>query len=230
MKEYYSFIYLDESNIDQLYSQIFEDIKEQNIVKSTEETLDATIKANLFGVLGSNLDGQLNDLTSVSTIVRPSISQRAQKLINYFRSDIISIQEIISRCPAIEDSTFFVGKAPFFLSDICDENTGSSELENEPRFVKLTQSSLIMLESGNTEFVKKYSSTYADSDDYYAMNMSKQSTYGIMMYLSNSKVKKSIRHLTHQIKRGKHFNFSVFGKLSRYGPTLYGINPYALWQ
>lgn len=230
MKEYYSFIYLDEENIDLLYAQIFKDIKEQNIVKSNEEKLDATVNANLFGILGSNLDGQLNDLTSISTTLRPSISQKTQQLIGYFKNSIISIQEIISKLQVIEDSTFFVGKAPFFLSDVCDSNTGKSELENEQNFVKLSQTSLIMLESGNTDFIKEYSSMYADSDDYYAINMSKQSEYGIIMYLSNSKSKKSIRHLTHKIKRGKHFNFYVFGQLIRLTPTLYRISPFAIWQ
>lgn len=129
-----------------------------------------------------------------------------------------------------EDSIFFVGKAPFFLRDICDAETGISQLSDEHEYVRFTDNSLIMMESGNTAFIRDFSSTYMDSDDYYAINMSKLSKYGILMNLSNSKTRKNIRHLNNRIVRGKHNNFYVFGQLLKMSSELYKINPFAVWQ
>ncbi|MCD7872913.1 MAG: hypothetical protein LUG21_06425 [Clostridiales bacterium] len=58
MKDYYSFIYLDEQMIEILYSQIFDNIVERNVSSSNEEQIKSNVKANLINVLNSSIDGQ----------------------------------------------------------------------------------------------------------------------------------------------------------------------------
>jgi len=230
MDKLYFFLYLDCDNIDELYSQVFGNIAEQSVAKSSEEKFDSSVNANLLSVLGSSIDSKSSNLVSVNTTYNLTSSQKAAQLVEGFRGDMISLQDIISKSQLKEEDMFFVGKATFFLRDICDVETGKSQLGNERGFVQLTDNSLIMLESGNTAFIREFSSTYMDSDDYYAINMSKMSRYGILMNLSNSKIKKSIRHLNNQIVRGKHNSFYVFGQLIKESPEIYMINPFAVWQ
>lgn len=230
MDRLYFFLYLDCDNIDQLYSQVFGNMTEQSVTQSSKEKFDSSVNANLLSVLGSNIEGQSSNLVSVNTTYSLTASQKATQLIERFRNEKTSIQDIILKNQTKEDNIFFVGKATFFLRDICDAETGISQLGDGHEFVRLTDNSLIMLESGNTTFIKEFSSTYMDSDDYYAINMSKMSRYGILMSLSNSKIKKNIRHLNNQIIRGKHNNFYVFGQLLKMSSELYSINPFAVWQ
>lgn len=230
MNNLYFFLYLDGDSIDQLYSQIFENIATQNVVKSSEEKAGASVSAKLFGVLGSDINGQSNNLLSINTSYSLTISQKASQLVERFRDEEMSIQNIILRNKLKEESLFFVGKTTFFLRDICDKETGKSALDDGHGLVQLTDNSLIMLESGNTSFIKEFSTTYMDTDDYYAINRSKMSKYGVLMSLSNSKIKKSIRHLNDKIIRGKHIDLYVFGQLIKQSAELYTINPFAVWK
>lgn len=45
MKDYYSFIYLDEQMIEILYSQIFDNIVERNVSSSNEEQIKSNVKS-----------------------------------------------------------------------------------------------------------------------------------------------------------------------------------------
>jgi len=232
MNKFYSFPYLDCYNIDQIYSQLFENIIEQSIINSNEGKFDSTVNANLLGILGSNLKGQASNLTSVNTTYNLTSSQKAALLVERFRNEKISIQEIISENQAKEESIFFVGSATFFLRDIQDVETGKSQLGDRREISPLTDNSLFIFESGNTPFIKQYFSENAESHDKhveYVISISKQAKYDIVMKLSNSKFQKSIRHLNKCVCRGMYNHFYVFGQLIELSTNFYSVNPFAIW-
>lgn len=99
MDKLYFFLYLDCNNIDQLYSQVFGNITEQSVIKSSEDKFDSSINANLPGVLGANIDGQSSKLVSINTTYRLTSSQKAIQLVERFRNETISIQDIIIEKP-----------------------------------------------------------------------------------------------------------------------------------
>lgn len=86
------------------------------------------------------------------------------------------------------------------------------------------------MESGNTDFIIKNCSEYMNSDNYYKSNQNKNINYGLIMHMSNTKIKKDIRHLTWEIKKAKHFKFYVFGELIKSSDRFYQISPFAIWQ
>ena len=61
MKDFYSFVYLDDDAIEILYPQVFGDIIEKCILQSNVDSIDASVKASLFDYLGSNIDSKLNN-------------------------------------------------------------------------------------------------------------------------------------------------------------------------
>lgn len=230
MKDYFSFVYLDNSNIDDLYPQIFGDVIEKNILHSNEENTNMSIKANIFNILGSNADSKENVLISENVKIVIPTSRKAQLLINYFQNNVLSIQDIIASNQPFEKSVFFVGNAVFFLSDIYNEKTGVSLFNEHENHVNLDDNSVLILETGNTDFIRRHCLDYMDTDDYYAINNNRNAKFGIMMHMSNLKMKKNIRHLTWEIKRAKHFKFYVFGQLVKSSQRFYKIVPFSIWQ
>ena len=234
MKDYYSFVYLDNDAIDILFPQIFGDVVEKNIIHSNEESIDASVNANLLSILGSNVSGKENSLSSENIKLVTSPARKAQLLIKYFKNNNdISIQDIIANNQPFVESLCFVGKGVFFLSDIYNKKTGSSLFQNvfdDTQRIDLDDDSVLVLETGDTAFIKNHCSSYLDTDDYYSINMTANTNYGVMMHMSNSKIKKDIRHLTWVIKRAKHFNFYVFGELIKSSEKYYKISPFAIWQ
>ena len=101
---------------------------------------------------------------------------------------------------------------------------------DDTRRINLDDDSVLVLETGDTAFIKEHCSDYIDTDDYYAINVAANADFGIMMHMSNSKIKKAIRHLTWVIKRAKHFNFYVFEELIKSSDKYYKISPFAIWQ
>lgn len=97
------------------------------------------------------------------------------------------------------------------------------------RHIILDDDSVLVLETGNTGFIREYCSYYTNADDYFAINISKEQRYGVIMQMSNSKIRRALRHLTNEIRKAKHFNLSVFGKLREYGGGIYGVSPLAIW-
>ena len=234
MKDYYSFIYLDNDSIDILYPQVFGDITERSIIHSSEESIDASINANILTVLGANTNSKENNMASESIKFVTSTPRKAQLLIKHFQSNIVSIQDIIENCQPFDESLCFVGSGIFFLSDIYDNKTGNSlfqnTLENCLRRINLDDRSVLIMESGNTDFIIKNCSEYMNSDNYYKSNQNKNINYGLIMHMSNTKIKKDIRHLTWEIKKAKHFKFYVFGELIKSSDRFYQISPFAIWQ
>ena len=234
MKDYYSFVYLDNDAIDILYPQVFGDIVEKNIIHSSEESVDASINANLLSILGSNASSKENSLSSENVKLITSTARKAQLLIKHFqKNNSLSLQDIITNNQPFMESLCFVGKDVFFLSDIYNKKTGSSlfsSMFDDTRRINLDDDSVLILETGDTAFIKEHCSGYIDTDDYYAINVTANADFGIMMHMSNSKIKKDIRHLTWVIKRAKHFNFFVFGELIKSSDKYYKISPFAIWQ
>lgn len=234
MKDYYSFIYLDDDAIDILYPQVFGDIVEKNIIHSSEESTDASLNSSILNILGANTSSKENCLSSENVKIVTSTARKSQLLIKHFQDSKLSLQDIIMNNQPFTESLFFVGKDVFFLSDIYNKKTGISLFSkvcgNDTQHITLDNDSVLILETGDTAFIKKHCSDYIDEDDYYVINSVKNKNYGIMMHMSNSKIKKNIRHLTWVIKKAEHFNFFVFGELIKSGNTFYKISPFAIWQ
>ena len=237
MKNYYSFVYLDNDAIDTLYPQVFGDIVEKNIIHSSEEMLAASIGANLLNLLNSNVSSKENSLSSENVKMVTSTARKAQLLVKNFQGDqdkeVLNVQDFISKNQPFSESLYFVGRDTFFLSDVYNKKTGSSLFPNmfdDTRRISLDDDSVLVLETGSTAFVKEHCSEYNDDDDFYTINIAARAKYGIMMHVSNSKIKKDIRHLTWVIRRAKHFNFFVFGEMIKSSDKYYKISPYAIWQ
>lgn len=113
MDRLYFFLYLDCDNIDQLYSQVFGNMTEQSVTQSSKEKFDSSVNANLLSVLGSNIESQLSNLVSVNTTYSLTSSQKATQLIERFRNEKTSIQDIILKNQAKEDNIFFCWKGHF---------------------------------------------------------------------------------------------------------------------
>ncbi len=232
---YYPFIYLDDDMINSLYSQMFGDIIEKNISHNNSDEATLSINSNLFNILGATINNKDEYSLLETTKIVISTARKAQIIINYFRKQTIPpIQSIIKNNLPINEGQLFVGKSTFFLSDIVDKNTGASLLNNnmnsQYKNIVINDSSLYVLESGNTYFIHKHCTDYMNTDDYYRLNLTKNDKYGLMMHMSNSKIKKDIRHLTWAIERAKSFNFFVFGELIKSSEQFYKISPFAIWQ
>ena len=230
MKNFYSYVYLDKTVIDDLYPQVFEnDITEKNITNSNEDITDMNINANLFNILGSEAKNSENNIFSENVKIVTSTARKAQLLINYFKTDTMSIQEIILKNQPFEESIFFVGKSTFFLRDIYNKNTGESIFPNDmmyygeiPRHIELNNDSILILETGDKEYVEKYrTNRYIDFQP---------DILEIMMHLSNIKIRKDVRHLTSIIRKRASFDFYVFGELIHTNENFYKISPFAMWQ
>lgn len=238
MKEYYSYVYLDSAVIDDLYPQVFgDDAIGVEVLKTREEVINADINANFLNVLGSKLDSSKNTISSENTKIVTSTARKAQLLINRFKTDEISITEIIKkeRNRLLDESIYFVGKSIFFLRDIFDKSTGRSLLVNvEPhcalytsaRFtgenVVLNSDAVFVLETGDDEYVHRYRNGYYE--DY------SSGILEIMMHVSNIKIRKDVRHLTSVIRKRASFNFFVFGELIHTNYDFYKISPFAIWM
>lgn len=235
MKSYYAFVYLDNESIESLYSQIFDDIAEKNQLQTNTDGVDLSANSNVLNLLGMSIAGKGENSTTETIKIVTSTYRKAQCIINYFRDNsVFSIQTIIEKNQPFDESVLFVGKGTFFLSDIVNKRNGKSILFNpdglQENYPVIDDDSLFILESGNTRFIHEHCSDYMNTDNYYKLDIYKNAKYGIMMHMSNSKIRKDIRHLTCVIKKSKSFNFTVFGKLIYSGDRFYQIAPFAIWQ
>lgn len=237
MKPYYSFVYIDDYFIDSLYSQVFGDITEQTVLTTNSEDSNLSAESKIPSFFNFGLSGKETFSESYTNKFVISTPRKAQMLINYLTKEktfIPSLQEIIANNQPFNESLLFVGKGTFFLSDIIDKKTDSSLLymNQESNYKKtiIDENSVLILETGNTYFIHKHCADYMNTDDYYKMNISKNVKYGIMMHMSNSKIKKDIRHLTWAISKAKSFNFFVFGELVKSSEQFYKAIPFAVWM
>ena len=233
MKKYYSFIYMDNQLIRNLYSQVFDDVVESTIEHSHELSEGIAASGKILDILSSSVDYAVKGATSESKQQTLTDAKRTQLLINHWGDGRDRIQEFIEKHQPFYESKYFVGWDTFFLSDIYDKKTGQSlfsENQEANGYIRMNNNSIIILEAGNTEFIRNMSRNYADTDDFYSLSRGTIEKYGIMMHMSNSKMQKDLRHLTWEIKRAKHFNLYIFGEVVKSGGIYYKLIPFAVWQ
>lgn len=114
MKKYYSYIYLDNVIIEDLYPQVFGDTVKTIISKSIEDKANADVNANILNIIGAEIDASEHTITSENVEIVTSIARKAQLLINYFKEDETSISKIIQKNIPFSESVYFVGKSTFF--------------------------------------------------------------------------------------------------------------------
>lgn len=233
MKQFYSFVYLDSTAIDDLYPQVFHDDAIETIAtQSIEDTNDAEINANILKTIVGSIDSRVSTMLSPNARMVTSTARRAQLLIDYFKTDEISIANIIRENTPFTEGLFFVGQSTFFLRNIYDKKTGKSlfahaESQQLPyssnEGVVLNTDAVLVLETGDEEYVYRYSQgRYVDYSPH---------ILEIMMHVSNVKIRKDVRHLTSAIRRRASFRFFVFGLLVPTGRSeFYKISPLAIWQ
>lgn len=232
MKRYYSFVYLDEDAVQMLFSQVYGDIVEQDIEYSNLETMDSSVNTGLLEMLSSKISSKGEFSFSKKFKYVPSPARMTQMLIDQFKTDNIFIQDIVESNQPFEESIYFVGKGTFFLSDMYNQKTGESlfvtALEEQISHINPNDNSVIVLEMGKTYFVQNYCS----DQDNLLIESEKPGCdkYGIMMHVSNAKMKKNFRHLTWEIKKAKKFDLYVFGEIVKCGDILYKISPFAIWR
>lgn len=222
MKNFYSFVYLDKDSVDDLYSQVFEDdVVEKFITNSNEDITDIDINANLLNVFGSQAKNSENNTFLENVKIVTSTARKAQLLINRFKTDKMSLQDIIKDNKQWEESIYFIGKSTFFLKDIYNKETGKSIFLNNCENFELSENSILILETGDDYYIEKYKRTGYPSSPY---------IFEAMMHVSNIKIKKDVRHLTSVIQQRNQFNFFVFGQIIHNDNKFYKISPFAIWQ
>ena len=241
MKDFYSFVYLDDDAIEILYPQVFGEIIEKYIIQSNEDSTDASIKASLFNLLGSDIGSKSNNSIVENFKMVTSVPRQAQLLINRFRDDaILSIDDIVSLHQPFSEGLHFVGKTTLFLSEVFNKSTGESLMDRYSRYGRyLSLNGTPDKQEGDYEnklFVLDKDSLFVLQSEYDDLSNQAWSyealdgKYDIRMHLSNSKIKKDVRHLTSAIHRGARFNFFVFGELIQSNQRSYKINPFTVWQ
>ena len=206
MKEYYSYIYLDNVIIEDLYPQVFGDTVKTIISQTIEDKANADVNANILNIIGAGIDASEHTITSENVEIVTSIARKAQLLINYFKEEETSISKIIQKNIPFSESVYFIGKSTFFLRDIFDKSTGKSLFIHDvsyrdsytsghlfDEYVVLTDEAVLVLETGDDEYIYRYKNhIYED----YSPDILE-----IMMHLSNIKIRKDVRHLTSVIKK-----------------------------
>ena len=241
MKDAIVFIYRDDYCIESLYNQLNDDIIET--IRSSSRNLEKETKGNAgWKIFGVGIGRKKHETESEQKKIVPSIDKKIKLLINHYKTETILIDDIINKNLPFTESKYFVGKASFFLTKIYNGKTGKNILPNEKSEISnicLDEDSVIELDSGNIPLVKQYSKNYFDSSDYFDTEFFKETDNALRLNMSNNKIKKSIRHITHDIRQGKHFNFYIFGELNPTGRTnmqekdtirYFIIKPFAVWQ
>lgn len=234
MRSYYSFVYLDDESIESLYSQIFDDIAEKSQLQTNASGVDLSANSKVLNIVGLSVNGKGEVSTTETAKIVTSIYKKAQCIINHFIDNtVFPIQTVIEKEQPFDESALFVGRGRFFLSDIVNKRNGTSILFNadelQETYPIIDENSLFVLESGNTRFIHDHCCDYMNTDDYYKLNINKNAKYGLMMHMSNSKIKKDLPHLTWEIKKSKSFNFTVMGELIYSGDRFFKIVPFAIW-
>jgi len=242
VKDAIVFIYRDDYCIETLYNQIYDEVVETILSSSDKSEIDASINAGFLKIVNAETSGKINNINTEQRKIVTSIDRKTRILLDLYKTDSMLIDDIINASLPFKESIYFVGMASFFLTKIYDNKTGESILPNVQQntsYVSLNENTMIELEAGNTDLVKKYCVNYVDSKDYFDADFYKETKNALRINMSNAKIKKNIRHITHDMKLGKHFNFYVFGEIipsarkdrktdndTRY----FIINPFAIWQ
>ena len=228
-----SYIYLDEYEINNLYSQLYPDVLQEVIryeVKQNNNS-NCAISGSALGVIATC--GKMDNLSGASytseILTKISTDYKTNLIIKHVCNDCIySLNEIISRFNdprLILPGQIIVGYANFYLTQIYDVEDKPIPLHGiKNNFSK--KGTTFILESGNREAIRKL--RLEESTDCYE-DYFQSEIFGIEMHFGGEKLRREIRHLTETIKEGKVFRCSILGQISYCGMNQYFIKPFAVW-
>lgn len=228
-----SYIYLDECEINGLYSQLYPDILQETTTYEIKKNsnLNGSISGTVLGMIGAEGEIEHSSDTSFSGEIQTKIAieYKTNMIIQHVCDNhLYSLFDIIAescQSHSMLPGRIVAGYASFYLSAIYDSDDGQIELRSiKNSFVK--KDTTFILESGNRKYIKELRLDEA-TDCYEDYSQSKK--YGIEMHLGGNKIRREIRHLTGNIKEGKAFNFCVLGHISHSGMNQYSIKPFAIW-
>lgn len=228
-----SYIYLDEFEIDGLYSQLYPNILQETITYETKKnnSINGSINGSVLRMVETEgvLEHSSDTICSSEIQTKVSIEHKTNVIIKH-----VCDNHLYSLFDIIKESTFahsmlrgriVAGYARFLLTTIYDSEDKRVELTTiGSNFDK--KNSTLILESGNRKNIRdmrveEWSDCYED--------YSQSNKYGIEMHLGGNKIRREFRHLTSNIKEGKMFDFSILGQISYSGADQYLIKPFAIW-
>lgn len=231
-----NYIYLDEEVIQGLYNQIYDNIIDEKVLTQNNFKGDIDGEVGTSGIVKSMLDAGVEFNTEYvlqrvnEKQLQLSIEKKTNLLISKISNDkIVKIKDILDEKHPLQESIIFVGKALFTLTALYDQNGLKTDLSGS-LITYYNQNPSMILETGSTFNINKYSSYEEYNDDYFDMKEYEDMKYGVIMNLGEKKIRQSIRHLTFHIKFGKKFLFNVFGEMYYNGGIYYLIKPFAIWR
>lgn len=230
-----NYIYLDEEAIQGLYNQIYDNVIDEKISTQNHFKGDIEGEVGAAGItkslinIGANIDTGYEIQRLSEKQLQMSIEKKTNLLISQIADDkCIKIKDILDGKHPLQDSVIFVGKALFTLTALYDKDGLKTDIDGY-LVTYYNQNPSLVLESGSTYHVGKYSVNKED-DEFYSMKEFEDMQYGISMHIGGEKIRQSIRHLTHHIEFGKKFLFNVFGEMYYNGGVAYTIKPFAIWR
>ena len=241
MKDAIVFVYRDDNCIEALYTQKYDEIVELIITSSDNYALDSSVNAGIFNIVKAEIGGKMNTVSSEQVKIKTSIDRKTKHLIDAYKNDKkLLIDDIINDNLPFSESIYFVGRANFFLTRIYNNKTGklfTFDPDTNIASEVIDNDTVFEFQSGNMPRVKKYNDDYKKSDDYIKICAPTSTKNAIRMSMSNSKVKKHVRHINQAMTPGKLFNFYVFGELNAHSrlredddTRFFIVNPFAIWQ
>lgn len=235
-----SYIYLDEPEINGLYSQLYEDVIEQTISvgRKSSNSVDGTIGGTAFGIIKAEGTFEHSNDKDISDEIKTHISvqRKANILVSHVcNNHIPSLQSLIVSANAsgsLMRGRIIVGYGVFALTALWDADDKIVDLSKLGHNFNVKSSTLV-LESGNTnnihEMAFDLSVSHNQSHDVYDQPYKILGKYGIEMWIGGDKMRRELRHLTNSITRGKTFHLVVLGQLTWVGGQYYSIKPFAIW-
>lgn len=224
------YLYIDKEGIDSIYAQIpgSKPNYKETISQQVDGKIDTNLKINTpFNAWGSISAGATADAQ------REIIHE--QSVVITYEEKIKNLQENLnqSQCRFISDvlkniphwtNQLIVCKGLFRLIGAIDDNSNSkvsiSDIRNNPySYTRLSFnfcSTPALCYTSDTKSLLKYA---LEKEEYY-----------VDMYFSGSKLVRSVRHITNEVKFGRDFMFTVLGELSYKGNAIYNLKPYAIWR
>lgn len=229
------YIYLDEEDIDSLYSQLTNEVVvEERINNVNGGTLKAKIGVvgkikGLFGI-DTSVDNKFIDNNQHEKKIKYSYEQKLGMIINKVSNSnnyCTSMEEAKQKCTNNSSLTFinfcdiFYSRLDFTSYQVFEYIQKCGYIEFERGDSPISQSTLI-----------KYNipyDTYTYSDDYY-----QKSKYRVVMSMNLEKMRTSYggmtSHLAIALRGGKgRIKFGVFGQIRNINDFYFQIKPFAVW-
>ena len=187
------------------------------------------------------LNGNVEPLKALKSLVKASASVsvngeyetlKEQEVIIQYEDKVKAILEemfgsevkpLLDICPECLYSKLIACRALFRLKGAYDENNtfvrAYDLMRDGNRYKHLSFNFGTFAELGYSSNVSSLENAIDDRNVIY-----------VDMLFSGEKLIKSIKHLTHEIKFGSDFMFSVIGELTNKGKKNYYLKPYAIWR